>query len=109
LRLGAFASKKKKEPRDKKPAAAGISTWYIVLGTSPARRGGYSYNDSTLHSTALFLLQVRMVFRRGFSCQLFEIEVEGIATHKQGLLGQGIDGMRRQVPLSDQRNGVIDP
>jgi hypothetical protein len=49
-----------------------------------------------------------MIFRRRFSCQLFEIEVEGIATHKQGLLGQGIDGVRQQVPLSNQRNGVID-
>jgi hypothetical protein len=49
-----------------------------------------------------------MIFRRRFSRQLFEIEVEGIATYKQGLLGQGIDGMRQQVPIPDQRNGVID-
>jgi hypothetical protein len=79
-----------------------LCTWYIVLGT------WYFYNDSTLYSTPLFQLQVRMVFRRGFACQLFEIEVESIATHKQGLLGQGIDGVRQQVPLSNQRNGVID-
>jgi hypothetical protein len=36
-----------------------------------------------------------MVFGRGFACQLFEIEVKGIATYKQGLLGQRIDGMRQ--------------
>ena len=49
-----------------------------------------------------------MVFGRRFACQLFEIEVEGIATYKQGLLRQGIDGMRQQVAFADQRNGVID-
>ncbi len=75
------------------PAAAG--TWYF-------------YNNSTLYSTPLIQLQVRMVFGRGFSCQLFEIEVESIATHKQGFLGQGVDGVRQQVPLPDQRNGIID-
>ena len=49
-----------------------------------------------------------MIFGRGFSCQLFKIEVEGIAAYKQGLLGQGIDGVRQQIALADQRNGVID-
>ena len=49
-----------------------------------------------------------MEFGRGLAHQLFEIEVEGIATDKQGFLGQGIDGVRQQVALSDQGNGVID-
>ena len=49
-----------------------------------------------------------MKFRRRLAHQLFEIEVEGIATHKQGFLGQGIDGVRQQIALADQRNGVID-
>jgi hypothetical protein len=51
---------------------------------------------------------MRMKFGRGFAHQLFEIEVEGISTYKQGLLGQGIDGVRQQVALANQRNGVID-
>jgi hypothetical protein len=49
-----------------------------------------------------------MEFGRGLAHQLFEIEVEGISAYKQGLLGQGIDGVCQQVPLTDQRNGVID-
>jgi hypothetical protein len=49
-----------------------------------------------------------MKFRRRLAHQLFEIEVEGIAAYKQGLLGQGIDGVRQQIALADQRNGVID-
>jgi hypothetical protein len=44
---------------------------------------------------------MRMKFGRGFAHQLFEIEVEGIAAYKQGLLGQGIDGVRQQVAFAD--------
>ena len=50
-----------------------------------------------------------MKFGRGLAHELFEIEVKGIAAYKQGFFGQGIDGMRQQIALSDQRNGVIDP
>ena len=49
-----------------------------------------------------------MEFGRGFAHELFKIEVEGIAAYKQGFLGQGIDGVRQQIALADQRNGVID-
>lgn len=49
-----------------------------------------------------------MELGRGLAHQLFEIEVEGIAAYKQGFLGQGIDGVRQQIALTDQRNGVID-
>jgi hypothetical protein len=49
-----------------------------------------------------------MEFGRGLAHQLFEIEVEGIAAYKQGFLGQGIDGVRQQIALTDQRYGVID-
>ena len=49
-----------------------------------------------------------MEFGRGFAHQLFEIEVKGIAAYKQGLLGQGIDGVRQQIALADQRDCVID-
>ena len=58
-------------------------------------------NPSSLYSTPLIQLQVRMEFGRGLAHQLFEIEVEGIAAYKQGFLGQGIDGMRQQVALTD--------
>ena len=50
-----------------------------------------------------------MIFGRGLAHELFEIEVEGIATDKQGFLGQGINGVRQQIALADQRNGIIDP
>jgi hypothetical protein len=50
-----------------------------------------------------------MELGRGLAHELFEIEVEGIAAYKQGFLGQGIDGVRQQIALSNQRNGVIDP
>jgi hypothetical protein len=49
-----------------------------------------------------------MEFGRGLAHELFEIEVEGIAAYKQGFLGQGIDGVRQQIALADQRYGVID-
>jgi hypothetical protein len=49
-----------------------------------------------------------MELGRGLAHQLFEIEVEGIAAYKQGLLGQGIDGVRQQIALTDQRDRVID-
>lgn len=65
-------------------------------------------NPSSLYSTPLIQLQVRMEFGRGFAHQLFEIEVKGIAAYKQGLLGQGIDGVRQQIALADQRDCVID-
>ena len=50
-----------------------------------------------------------MEFGRGLAHQLFEIEVEGIAAYKQGFLRQGIDGVRQQVALADQRDCIIDP
>ena len=65
-------------------------------------------NPSSLYSTPLIQLQVRMEFGRGFAHQLFEIEVKGIAAYKQGLLGQRIDGVRQQIALADQRDCVID-
>jgi hypothetical protein len=48
-----------------------------------------------------------MELGRRLAHELFEIEVEGIAAYKQGLLGQGIDGVCQQIALADQRNGVI--
>ena len=48
-----------------------------------------------------------MKLRRGFTGQLFEIEVKYISAFKQGLLGQGIDGMLQQKPLSNQGNGKV--
>ncbi len=48
-----------------------------------------------------------MKLRRGFSSQLFEIEVKRIPALKQGLLGQGVDGMLQQKALSDQGNGKV--
>ena len=65
-------------------------------------------SPSSLYSPPLIQLQVGMELGRGFAHQLFEIEVEGIAAYKQSLLGQGIDGVRQQIALADQRNGVID-
>ena len=65
-------------------------------------------NPSSLHSPPLIQLQVGMEFGRGFAHELFEIEVKGIAAYKQGFFGQGIDGMRQQIALTDQRNGIID-
>ena len=66
-------------------------------------------SPSGLYSPPLIQLQVRMEFGRGFAHELFEIEVEGIAAYKQGFLGQGIDGVRQQIALADQRDRVIDP
>jgi hypothetical protein len=53
-------------------------------------------------------LQLRIEFGRGLAHQLFEIEVEGIAAHTRGFLGQGIGGVHQQIALTDQVNGIID-
>ncbi len=65
-------------------------------------------NALSLYSPTIIQLQVCMEFGRGLAHDLFEIEVKGIATHKQGLFGQGIDGVRQQVALTNQCNGVVD-
>ncbi len=49
-----------------------------------------------------------MEFGKGLAHQHFEIEVEGIAAHTRGFLGQGIDGVHQQIALTDQGNGIID-